>query len=46
MQEICNIQKGLQHRPFNPNRPAHQQFLLALNQKITKVKAQFPHITF
>ncbi|MCZ8091461.1 MAG: GSCFA domain-containing protein [Flavobacteriaceae bacterium] len=46
MQEICNIQKGLQHRPFNPNTPAHQQFLLALNQKITKVKAQFPHITF
>lgn len=46
MQEICNIQKGLQHRPFNPNTPAHQQFLLALNQKVTKVKAQFPHITF
>lgn len=46
MQEICNIQKGLQHRPFNPNTPANQQFLLALNQKITKVQAQFPHITF
>lgn len=46
MQEVCNIQKGLQHRPFNPNTPSHQQFLLALNQKITKLQAQFPHITF
>lgn len=46
MQEVCNIQKGLQHRPFNPNTPSHQKFLLALNQKITKLQAQFPHITF
>lgn len=46
MQEVCNIQKGLQHRPFNPNTPAHQQFLKSLNQKIIKLQEQFPHITF
>lgn len=46
MKEIETIQKGLSHRPFNPNTSAHQQFLLAFNQKITKVQAQFPHITF
>jgi len=46
MQEVCNIQKGLQHRPFNPNTSAHQQFLKSLNQKIIKLQQQFPHITF
>lgn len=46
MQEICTIQKGLSHRPFNPNTEAHQKFLKALNQKIEDVKKQFPHITF
>lgn len=46
MQEICNIQKGLAHRPFNPNTTAHQQFLFSLNQKIIKLQEQFPHISF
>lgn len=46
MQEVCNIQKGLQHRPFNPNTSSHQQFLKSLNQKIIKLQQQFPHITF
>jgi hypothetical protein len=46
MQEICNIQKGLAHRPFNPNTEVHQKFLLTINQKIIKVQKQFPHISF
>lgn len=46
MQEVCNIQKGLAHRPFNPNSKSHQQFLESLNQKIIKLKAQFPHFQF
>nr|WP_294774154.1 GSCFA domain-containing protein [uncultured Flavobacterium sp.] len=46
MQEVCNIQKGLAHRPFNPNTKSHQQFLETLNQKIVKLQSQFPHFEF
>lgn len=46
MQEVCNIQKGLAHRPFNPNTSAHQQFLTSLNQKIIKLQERFPHFQF
>jgi hypothetical protein len=46
MQEVDTIQKGLAHRPFNPNTENHQQFLAALNQKIIKLQAQFPHFQF
>ncbi len=46
MQEVCNIQKGLSHRPFNPETKSHQQFLEALNQKIIRLKEQFPHFQF
>jgi lysophospholipase L1-like esterase len=46
MQEICTIQKGLSHRPFNPNTEAHKKFLNALNQKIEAIRKQFPHIAF
>lgn len=41
-----NIQKGLSHRPFNPDTEQHQQFLKKLNEKITLLQKQFPHITF
>jgi hypothetical protein len=46
MQEVCSVQKGLAHRPFNPNSESHQQFLRALYQKITQLQAQFSFITF
>ncbi|RKS00555.1 GSCFA domain-containing protein [Flavobacterium sp. 102] len=46
MQEVCNIQKGLAHRPFNPNTSAHQLFLTSLNQKIIKLQERFPYIQF
>lgn len=46
MQEVCNIQKGLAHRPFNPETKSHQQFLETLNQKIIRLKEQFPHFQF
>jgi hypothetical protein len=46
MQEVCNIQKGLAHRPFNPKTKSHQQFLETLNQKIISLKEQFPHFQF
>ena len=46
MQEVCTIQKGLAHRPFNPNTESHQQFLVTLNQKIIRLHAEFPHFQF
>lgn len=46
MNEICTIQKGLKHRPFNPNTEQHQIFLINLNQKMDDIKKKFPHIHF
>lgn len=46
MQEVENIQKGLAHRPFNPQTESHQQFLASLNTRIGTLKRQFPHISF
>lgn len=46
MQEVCNIQKGLAHRPFNPDSKRHQQFLETLNQKIIQLQMEFPDIKF
>ena len=34
MNEVEAIQKGLKHKPFNPNSKKHQQFLATLNSKI------------
>lgn len=46
MEEVYSIQKALAHRPFNPNSASHQQFLNNLNNKIIKLKKQFPHFQF
>ncbi|WP_046756170.1 GSCFA domain-containing protein [Kordia jejudonensis] len=46
MQEIETIQKGLLHKPFNPNSEAHQQFLANLQAKIAQLQQQFPEIAF
>ena len=46
MKEICSIQKGLQHRPFNPNTESHQKFLNQLDLKIKTIKNQYPFIKF
>ena len=46
MNEICSIQKGLQHRPFNPNTENHQKFLNQLDLKIKVIKNQYPFIKF
>lgn len=46
MQEVASIQKGLAHRPFNPESPSHQKFLQSLNQKIISLQAQLPGLTF
>ena len=46
MEEVCSIQKGLAHRPFNPNSVEHKKFLDNLNQKINILALKFPHIKF
>lgn len=46
MNEICSIQKGLQHRPFNPNTESHQKFLKQLDSKIESIKEKLPQINF
>ncbi|WP_028872898.1 GSCFA domain-containing protein [Psychroserpens burtonensis] len=46
MKAIEEIQKGLAHRPFNPNSEAHQVFLNRLDDKKTGIESKFSHITF
>ena len=46
MNEICSIQKGLQHRPFNPNTESHQKFLNNLKIKMTTLEKKLPFISF
>jgi hypothetical protein len=44
--EVQTIQKGLAHRPFNPNSESHRQFLLKLQNKMRALQRQFPKIQF
>lgn len=46
MQEICDIQKALHHKPFNPDSESHQKFLNNLESKISKIKEKLPFINF
>lgn len=46
MNEICTIQKGLKHRPFNPMTENHQKFIDNLTQKMQLIKNQYPFIKF
>jgi len=41
MNEVESIQRGLAHKPFNPNSEQHQQFLVALQQNITSLKNNY-----
>lgn len=43
---VNTIQKGLQHKPFNPQTQAHQAFIKDLEAKIETLQNQFPHIVF
>ena len=44
--EVEMIQKGLAHRPFNPDSESHQQFLLKLQKKMSVLQSQFPKFQF
>ncbi|MBE9489267.1 MAG: GSCFA domain-containing protein [Bacteroidetes bacterium] len=46
MGEVSAIQKGLQHKPFNPNSNSHQHFLEDLEDKKAQLQSKFPFIKF
>ena len=46
MEEVESIQKGLAHRPFNPNSEKHKKFISNLNQKMNTLASIFPQIQF
>ena len=46
MQEVEHIQKGLEHRSFNPKSEAHQLFLQKLSIKQKDLQSAFNHIQF
>ncbi|EKT3966384.1 GSCFA domain-containing protein [Flavobacterium psychrophilum] len=46
MQQVCDIQKGLHHKPFHSQSDSHQQFLSKLRDKITKLVVIYPFMKF
>lgn len=46
MNQVCEIQRSLKHRPFNPNSESHQKFLKNLQQKIAQLQQQSPFFEF
>lgn len=46
MEDVDAVQKGLQHKPFNPNSQAHFEFLQKLEIKKGEINKAFPHINF
>jgi lysophospholipase L1-like esterase len=46
MDAVESIQKGLQHRPFNPNSESHKKFELNLEAKIATLVAQYSFMKF
>ncbi len=46
MEDVETIQKGLQHKPFNPNSEAHAKFLQQLENKKELLQSKFPQIKF
>ena len=43
MKEWADIQKGLAHRPFNPDSDAYRRFLSQIVLKIEELKEKFPY---
>lgn len=46
LNEVEIIQKGLQHRAFNPDSASHKQFFLQLQERINLIQERFPNILF
>ncbi len=46
METVETIQKGLAHKPFNPDSAQHQKFLANLQAKIEQVQTEYPFMEF
>ena len=46
MECVETVQKGLMHKPFNPESKAHQKFLLNLKKKQIQLQKEYTHIVF
>ncbi|WNH09170.1 GSCFA domain-containing protein [Thalassobellus suaedae] len=46
MEDVDAIQKGLQHKAFNPQSEAHQKFLLNIKEKQIQLQKRHQHIMF
>jgi len=46
MDAVDTIQKGLNHKSFNPNSNSHRQFLKSLEEKKEQLQSKFSHIVF
>lgn len=46
MKKVAEVQKGLQHRVFNPKGLEHQKFKIMLQERITHLKKIYPFMEF
>ena len=46
MESVESIQKGLQHRPFNPYSESHKKFEANIRSKIATLVVQYPFMKF
>ncbi|SNY92816.1 GSCFA domain-containing protein [Flagellimonas pacifica] len=46
MDEVEAVQKGLQHKSFNPDSETHQKFKKSLGEKITYLQERYPFMKF
>lgn len=46
MQNVADIRRAMDHKPFHPESESHQQFLLKLKDKMEQLHEQFPHMQF
>ena len=46
MDDVAFVQKGIQHKPFNPDSEAHQSFLKKIEIKKVWLQSNYAHIEF
>lgn len=46
LEKVDSIQRGLQHKPFNPESAQHEAFLKSLDTKITYLQQAYPFMKF
>ncbi len=46
LRRIDKIQRGLNHKPRNPNSEEHQKFMSSLQKQIEELTAEYPYIEF